>query len=209
MNKYINLILGIIVTICFVSCSTSNTSLQELYPKMYKEKPLSILIMPPMNTTNKIDAKDFLYASLAKPLCNLGYYVFPPILTLDFLKSESAYNSEIFIESDLKKFHQYIGADAILFTKIKEWDKNALSGLVVVSVDYILKSTQTNEILFTNTIRFEVDNTPDKSSGSIIADMIGTAVGTALTSQMRVARTCVDQGLRVMPYGKYSPKYWK
>lgn len=209
MTKSVKLSIYIIIIICLVSCGTSNSSLKELFPKMYEEKPLSILIMPPMNNTNKIDAKEFLYASLAKPLCNLGYYVFPPIITLDFLKSESAYESEMFIESDLKKFHQYIGADAIMFTNIKEWDKNALAGVVVVSIDYILKSTQTNEVLFSNTIRVEIDNNPETSSGSIIADMVGTAIGTALTSQMRLARRCVDEGLSVMPCGKYNPRFGK
>ncbi|MCH4896378.1 hypothetical protein E0494_06640 [Marinilabiliaceae bacterium JC040] len=209
MNKYINLIFGVIIILCFVSCGTSNTSLKELYPKMYKEKPLSILIMPPMNMTNKVDAKEFLYASLAKPLCDMGYYVFPPILTLDFLRSESAFHSERFLEADLNKFHQYIGADAVLFTRIKEWDKNTCIGIIVISVDYVLKSTKTNEILFSNEIRLEVDKNLSVTSGDALIDSISVSIITALTSQMKVARNCVDEGLGIMPYGKYSPKYWK
>lgn len=213
MKIVLKFIFGIAIVLCFVSCGTSNTSLKELYPKMYEEKPLCILIMPPINNTNNVDSKEFLYASLAKPLCNFGYYVFPPIMTLDFIKSESAYDSERFLKSDLKNFYKYIGADALLFTKINEWSKSALSGEIIVSIDYILKSTKTNEVLFKTTSRIEIDTRCSSKNGSVLADLFGnaiaTAVNTALKSQVKVARKCISDGFQQLPYGKYSPKYWK
>ena len=39
--------------------------------------------------------------------CEKGYYVFSPLMTMDLFKGESAYDSEMFINGDLKKFRFY------------------------------------------------------------------------------------------------------
>ena len=67
-----------------------------------KKKPLTILIMPPINNTNHAEAKEYFYSSLAKPLCEKGYYVVSPFLSMDLLKQESAYDSEMFIGGSQK-----------------------------------------------------------------------------------------------------------
>lgn len=48
----------------------------EAYAKIYSEAPISILVMPPINETNKVDAKEAVYATLYRPLVDRGYYVF-------------------------------------------------------------------------------------------------------------------------------------
>ena len=40
----------------------------EVYKELYAHKPLSILVMPPINKTNKVEAKEAVYASLFHPL---------------------------------------------------------------------------------------------------------------------------------------------
>lgn len=55
------------------------------------------------------------------PLCEKGYYVFSPLLTMELFQSESAYDAEQFIEADLSQFRNVLGADAAMFTIIKSW----------------------------------------------------------------------------------------
>ena len=43
------------------------------YPKMYEERPLTIAVMPPINQTNHVEAKDYFYTTLYTPLCEKGY----------------------------------------------------------------------------------------------------------------------------------------
>lgn len=52
------------------------------------------------------------------PLCEKGYYVFSPLLTMELFQSESAYDAEQFIEADLSQFRNVLGADAAMFTII-------------------------------------------------------------------------------------------
>ena len=70
MKKYLFILMAV-ATLC--SCgSTSQMTLDTQYPKMYEEKPTSIVIMPPINQTNFVDAKDYFYTPLHAPLCEKG-----------------------------------------------------------------------------------------------------------------------------------------
>ena len=80
------------------SCSTVSVTKSQRYPQVYAERPVSILVMPPINRSTKVDAKALFYSSLIVPLSQRGYYVFPPLLTMEILKEESAYDAEMFEE---------------------------------------------------------------------------------------------------------------
>ena len=75
---------------CLVSsCGIMNSVTRESqYAKMYEEKPITMLVMPPINNTTNVEAKDLLYTSISRPLAEAGYYVFSPLLAMDILKAE-------------------------------------------------------------------------------------------------------------------------
>lgn len=52
------IILAILVPLLLVSCA-QNITRGEQYAKMYEEKPTSIVIMPPINQTQHVEAKDY------------------------------------------------------------------------------------------------------------------------------------------------------
>ena len=143
MKKFI--ILGL-VAVMMSSCAEQITRSVQ-YPKMYEERPVSIVVMPPINQTNHVEAKDFFYTTLYTPICEKGYYVFSPMMTMEMFQSESAYDSEQFIERDLSQFRNVLGADAAMFTIIKSWSRSNLGGTLTVGVEYILRSTKTGQTL--------------------------------------------------------------
>lgn len=209
MKKLVYLLL--IVT-GLASCTTSNTvTRQKNYPKMYEDKPLSILIMPPINKTVDVDAKEYFYTSMAKPLCEKGYYVISPFVAMDFLKSESAYDSELFIDGDLAPFRNILGADAVLFTVINKWDKSTIGGKITVDIEYVLKSTATREVLFERKGELTVDTSVNSGGGGwgALIDLAASALSTALTDKVVAARRCNNYVLRDLPEGRYSPLFEK
>ena len=118
-------ILTIVCCVLFASCSmTQQITRGEQYAKMYEEKPITFLVMPPINNSTNVEAKDLLYTSISYPLIESGYYVLSPMLTMEILKKESAYDAEMFIEGDLSQFRNVLGADAAMFTIIKSWKRN-------------------------------------------------------------------------------------
>ena len=146
MKQYIILAL---TALLLASCGASNTLTRgSQYPKMYEEHPLSIVVMPPINQTNHAEAKDYFYTTLYAPLCEKGYYVYSPMMTMEMFQTESAYDAEQFIEGNLSKFREVLGADAAMFTTIKSWKRNNLGGNITAGVEYLLRSTKTGETLY-------------------------------------------------------------
>ncbi len=204
MKKILLIVLAL--PLFLTSCMSSKSSLTRSarYEKMYEEQPISIMIMPPINHTNNVAAKEYLYTTLYQPLCDLGYYVFAPYMTLDVLQQESAYDSDQFLEGDLSKFKEYIGADAVLFTIVNKWNKGMSS--IHTNIEYRLVSTQTNEVLYNHVGDITLDlSTNNGGLFGLIADAIVTAATPIVTS----ARNCNAYVLSDLPRGKYSEHHLK
>ena len=200
-----------IVAILLSSCAQNVGITRGVqYAQMYEEKPTSIVIMPPINQTNSVEAKEFFYTTMYMPLTEKGYYVFSPYLTMEMLQSESAYDSEMFIEGDLGTFKNVLGADAAIFTIIKSWDRNSLLGYLTVGVEYILRSTTTGETLYHREGLIQVDTSVNGGGGGLVGSLVNmaaTAINTALTDKVVAGRRCTAFVLSDMPVGKYDAAY--
>lgn len=207
MKQILMLVLTAIVV---VSCSSTKT-MGEQYPAMYEEKPVTIAIMPPINQTTHAEAKDYFYTTMYLPLCEKGYYVFSPYLTMEMFQQESAYDAENFLEADLSIFRKVLGADAAMFTIIKDWKRNNVGGILTVDVEYILRSTKTGQTLYTHEGNIKVDTSVNGGSGGLgaIVGLIATAVNTAATDKVIAGRKCNAYVLTDLPAGKYSEFYEK
>lgn len=208
MKKIILFALVIVTVIS--SCSTPMTMGQK-YPGMYEEKPLTIAIMPPINQTTHVEAKDYFYTTMYMPLCEKGYYVFSPYLTMEMFQQESAYDAEHFIDADLSIFQKVLGADAAMFTIIKDWRRNNVGGVLTVDVEYRLRSTKTGQILYQKEGEIKVDTSINSGSSGLgaLVGLIATAVNTAVTDKVIAGRKCNAFVLTDMPAGKYSPLFEK
>lgn len=205
-----NIILGMVALLMSSCAQQISRSVQ--YPKMYEERPLSIVVMPPINQTNHVEAKDFFYTTLYAPICEKGYYVFSPMMTMEMFQAESAYDSEQFIEGNLSQFRNVLGADAAMFTIIKSWKRNNLGGKLTVGVEYILRSTKTGETLYQREGLIKVDRSVSGGGSGLLGalvDLAATAASTAATDNVVAGRACTVFVLSDMPEGKYSPQYDK
>lgn len=209
MNKVF--VLLAVLSFALNSCAPKLTRVSQ-YPKMYEEKPVSIVIMPPINQTNHVEAKDYFYTTMYMPLCEKGYYVFSPTLTMEMFQSESAYDAELFIDTDLSSFRKVLGADAAMFTIIKSWKRSNLGGKLTVGVEYILRSTKTGETLYQREGEIKV-NTSISTGGvgllGALVDMAATAINTAATDKVVAGRKCTAYVLSDMPVGKYDTEFFE
>jgi len=148
--KYNILFLAIFSYLFTFGCSSSSAPM-ALYPEsreFKKEQPLTFLIMPPINKTNNVDAKELFYSKMAAPVYNDGYYVFPPTLAMELMKKEGIYDAELFLNNPLNKFEELLGVDALLFTIIYDTDKSKIRREGMVDIEFIVKSTATNKELY-------------------------------------------------------------
>lgn len=199
-----------VIFCCMVtSCGMFNTVTRESqYAKMYEEKPVTLLVMPPINNSANVEAKELLYTSISRPLVEAGYYVISPLLVMDVLKAESAYDSEIFFDAPLTTFQNYFGADAVVFSVIDTWTKKGLG--IQTKIRYVIKSAYTNEILFDRSCDLYLDLSVNSGSGGAIgalANLTASIINTAATDHIIAARKANYFILRDIPRGKYSPDH--
>ena len=212
MKRIVYIILAALV---LTSCGSATLTRSSLYPKMYEEKPVTLLVMPPINNSANVDAKELLYTSISRPLAEAGYYVISPTLAMEILKHESAYDAELFIDKPLKPFHDFFGADAVVFSVIDSWAKQGLG--INTKIRYIIKSTLTDETLFDRScdlyLDLSVDSRSDKTKSksllNVLVDLAASAINTALTDQIVAARKANYFVFRDLPVGKYDDLFLK
>ena len=194
-----------IALLCFLAGCVSPVKKSQRYAQLYAEKPNSIMILPPINKSVNVQAKEQFYSSLTVPLTLYGYYVLPPLLTLEVLKEESAYDTENFLNNSMKPVGALFGVDAVLFTTIHNWEKSSLLNNITVKVEYMLKSTKTDSTLFhrIGTITYS----SQMNSGNIFVDLVGQMLITAMQQEIAVGRRCNIYSLNDIPNGKFSPKF--
>ncbi|MCL5062164.1 MAG: DUF799 family lipoprotein [Nitrospiraceae bacterium] len=203
----------IVFVLIFTAGCASYTTKKEAFPQMYNERPLSILVLPPINLTTASDAKEYYSVTVAEPLSLMGYYVFPMEVTSEILKNEGFYDTELLINTPPQKFRQYFGADAVMYIKVLKWDTSyyVIGGNVKVSVDCALKSTISGENLWKYDGTMVLDTTgSDGGAGGLaglLVKVVLTAVQTAAADYMPVARQANFMTMSSLPYGKYHSQH--
>ena len=142
------------------------------------------------------------------PMVEAGYYVISPLLAMDVLKAESAYDSEMFFDAPLTAFQNYFGADAVVFSVIDTWSKKGLG--IETKIRYVIKSAYTNEILFDRSCDLYLDLSIDSGANGLLGalvDLAASAINTAATDHIMAARKANYYIIRDIPRGKYSPEY--
>ncbi len=206
MKRFIYFILACcIVTSCGVTNTTTRVS---QYAKMYDEKPLTLLVMPPINNSSNAEAKDLLYTSISRPLIEAGYYVISPLLAMDILKAESAYDAENFFDAPLDVFRNFFGADAVVFSVIDTWTKKGTG--IETKIRYVIKSAHTNEILFDRSCDLYLDLSVNSGQYGLLATLLevaASAILTASTDHIVAARRANYFIMQDIPRGRYSPDH--
>jgi hypothetical protein len=201
-----------LMVLLLTSCAPKMVTKADKFPLMYEEMPVSILLLPPINETTAADAKEYYSTTLQEPISFSGYYVFPYEVTSEVLKMEGIYDAELLKDLSVTKFREYFGADAVLFTTIKKWDISyiVIASNLTVSIDCELKSTKSEQVLWSYNGPVVIDLSGGGSGGSIaglIVKSIVTAINTATADYVPYARVANYRAISSVPYGKYHKGY--
>jgi hypothetical protein len=102
-------------------CSCAAGCAQPDYRRFREYQPKSIVVLPPVNASNSVRAPELYLASVAKPLGEAGYYVFPPLAVLKYFHTQGVPTGAEANEIAPARLHQVFGADAALYAVIEEW----------------------------------------------------------------------------------------
>ncbi len=207
-------VLLIIMTFCLLFTSGCSQSLTkgQVFPRMYEERPVTILALPPVNKTTSPVAKEYVICTITEPLGNTGYNLLPIVITNEILKIEGLYDTEVINPTLYPQFRDLFNVDALLLTEIFSWDTSyyVIGGEVTVGLNYKLVSTHTGEELWKYSGAKTVDTTKKSEGGGLFGlavALVETAVTTAATDYIPIAREINQSIFQNLPKGKYSPEH--
>lgn len=145
--------------------------------------PRSILVVPVVNRSLDVDASNYVLSTLAIPLAELGYYVFPVNTVKVVLEQEGLYEPEMVRKMEPAKLANLFGADAILFVTINRWDAQyiVISTTVTVDFDYDLVRRDGVKIWHAHkTMQYSPQNNNQQAVNPLVA-LVAAAISAAVT----------------------------
>jgi len=208
-----NLAVGL-VAIGLSACATNQITPKD-YSAFNAERPRSVLVVPVINHTNEADAANLFLTTMAVPLAERGFYVFPINATRNLMEAEGLGDAGLVHGTPTSQLAQVFGADSILYVEVLQWDSkyNVLSSDIKTEMLYTLKSGKTDQVLWQD--QQEYVHSYSGGSGNFLVDLVATAVSAAVDST-RSDFTPVAMGANVtvltpaglgMPFGPYSPSF--
>ena len=201
----IKLVLYSMFFIFIFGCSTRG---KKLSVKDYKG-PISIVVLPIINKSTAADAPNLYLSTLAEPLSNRGYYVYPIEITNQVFIEEGVTSGRQLEQVPVKRYKKLFGADAMLGVTIKSWDTTyvVIASNISVELDCQLISTKTGKVLWRKLKRIDIPIESQASSNNLLVNLIDVALTTAAIDYVSIARKLNKQIFRELPPGRYHIKY--
>jgi hypothetical protein len=140
--------------------------------------PRSILVLPPLNNTTDMGATYGYLSTVSFPVAEKGYYVYPVAVVDQVMKENGLPTAGEMQQVSLKKIHDIIGADAVLYTTVTDYGSKyqVITSTTTVAVEGKLVDVKTGTVLWTGKAKLQQST----SSGNPIADLIITPIEQAI-----------------------------
>lgn len=91
------------------------------YTPFMRAKPVTLLVMPPLNESPDVKATPSVWANATVPLAEAGYYVLPVTLVDETFRQNGVTTAGDAHDIPLPKLRDYFGADAAVYLKVKQY----------------------------------------------------------------------------------------
>src|SRR6056297_2365965 len=145
MKKIVLPIVGLILLAVLSGCVAPMD-----YTALRNRRPRSILVPPPLNDSTEPLATYSWLSTVTAPLAEQGYYVFPVAVVDRFFKENGLPSSYEMHQAPLNKIDEIFGADAVLYTRVKQYGTKymLINSTTVVEVDAKLVDVKTGTTLW-------------------------------------------------------------
>ncbi|WP_254596551.1 DUF799 domain-containing protein [Achromobacter aegrifaciens] len=213
MLRLIKVALAVCAAAVLAGCVAPRPTAQKNdYSKFRAENPRSVLVVPVVNRSVEVDAPDSLLTTIAMPLAERGYYVFPVNLVKQVMNEEGLSDADMVHANDPVRLAGLFGADSVLYISIERWDARyaVIGTTVTVALTYTLKSGKTGETIWKS---WQSAAHASRTDQGLIGALISAAIEKAAPSYMPLARQANTEAVYVqgrgLPAGPYDPVYLK
>ena len=91
------------------------------YSAFIRAKPVTLLVLPPVNESPEVNATPGVWAHATRPLAEAGYYVLPITLVDETFRQNGVTTANEVQEIPVQKLRDYFGADAAVYLKVRKY----------------------------------------------------------------------------------------
>lgn len=189
------------------------------YTALKQAKPASILVLPPLNESNDVNATFSMLSQTTFPLAESGYYVLPVTLVAETFRNNGLSMPAEMHGVSTKKLKEIFGADAALYINIKQYGSSytILNSAAVVSAEARLLALPGGQLLWEG--KASATNDSGNNNGGGLAALLVTAIVKQIINEttdashpvagMAARQMLFAGGNGRLLYGPRSPMYGK
>lgn len=184
-------------------------------PAYFEHPPRSILVLPPMDTSPEAGATYGAYASVARPLIELGYYVFPPGVVDRMLRENGLPTPVEMHQVPLDKLVEVFDPDAVLYLTVTDWGTSyqVIQSVTRIALEARLVDADTGALLWEDSA--VAQQSSNSGGGGLVGALAGALVNQVVTSiddpSRSIARganwTLLGPDRSSLVVGPYHPAY--
>ena len=190
------------------------------YTAFMKAKPVTLLVMPPVNESSEVKATPGVWSHATLPLAEAGYYVLPVTLVDETFRQNGVTTANDAQDIPLAKLREFFGADAAVYMKIKKYGTTyfVLGSETRVEIEGRIVDLRTGELLWQGQAVATSAEEQQQSSGGLVGLLVTAIVkqiaGTVSDASYRFAGIANQRMLGAPKYngilaGPRSPNYGK
>lgn len=207
----------IVAVMALFTAACVGTPAYKDYSAFRNADPHSILIVPVINHSEEAEAADLFLTTVAVPLAERGYYVFPTNMVKDMMENDGLADPHLVHSADTTRLAELFGADSVVYIEILDWTSkyNVIGAGVNVHFLYTIKDGKAGNLLWQDEQQFYYDKSSNSGNllVNLVANAITAAVDNARADYTPVAHAANAQALlldgRGIPNGPYSGNYNK
>lgn len=186
MNRFLT---ALCCTLLLSGCAATQAPKKD-YSAFRANKPTSILVLPPTNSSLEVEAPLGVLAQSTRPIAEAGYYVFPVALVYETFKQNGLSNPADIHQVPLPKLREIFGADAALYINVHSYGTQyaVLASGTTVALSASLVSLHTGETLWSGERTFSESN--NQGGGGLLGMLVGAIIH-------QVANTLADRSYDV------------
>lgn len=160
------------------------------YAAFRESQPVSILVLPPLNTSVDVAATAAVLSQATLPLAESGYYVVPVAVMDETFKQNGLTSADEIHELPAKRLRDIFGADAALYMTVTQYGSSyaVVSSSITVSIDAKLVDLRTGAKLWSGSKK--AVNASSNNGGSLIGLLVQAVVD-------QIANTLTDRSYDV------------
>ncbi len=184
------------------------------YTVFWQHPPRSILVLPPLNESNSVEATYGYLSTVTRPLVDRGYYVFPVEVIDQLFKENGMPTAGEMHQVSLAKVAEITGADAVLFVTVELYtnEYQLITSDTKVHIRATLRDTGSGDVLW------EGKGVVDASSGyssdpvqmlvtALVTQVISSKSDQAHTVSVNANYLMIFNDKNGLPYGPYNSKF--